>query len=168
MPPLTRSNKTKNIRPRRKPKIHLSVDAKTERPRKHLSLDAKTGRPRKHLSVDSKTIRPRGRPRKHLSVDETQRAQLLKSLNNEASKRSREKKRIANQELQKILSNLQKENKKLKFELERLTNAMKFFQMKKCNYCDQDPQAQFLVLFRLQRVTKVLNSQKQIWRPWSS
>src|SRR5574343_57784 len=132
MPPLTRSNKTKNIRPRRKPRIHLSVDAKTGRPRKHLSVDAKTGRPRKHLSVDSKTIRPRGRPRKHLSVDaktirprgrprkhlsvdETQRAQLLKSLNNEASKRSREKKRIANQELQKILSNLQKENKKLKF-----------------------------------------------------
>src|SRR5574343_561692 len=162
MPPLTRSNKTKNIRPRRKPRIHLSVDAKTGRPRKHLSVDAKTGRPRKHLSVDSKTIRPRGRPRKHLSVD----AKTIRPIGKPRKHLSVDE--TQRTQLLKILSNLQKENKKLKFELERLTNAMKFFQMKKCNYCDQDPQAQFLVLFRLQRVTKVLNSQKQIWRPWSS
>lgn len=107
-----------------------------------------------------------GRPKKNYTpFDLEQRKQM----NNEASKKFRQKKRLAYAELQRELSSLQETNKELEFKLLRLSKCIALFQqVSKCQYCDQDPQAQFLSLFRLKRVTKDLNSQKQIWRPWSS
>lgn len=177
MSPITRSKVSKSNRPRGRPRIHPEgykrQRKKSNRPRGRPRIQEDeehfSPAPRSPILTTNQGKKPRGRPPVHHDIENLSREQSLQVSHNAASRRWRKRKRLEEQKLDTKLRHLEQENKKLKFELSRLTKSMILVQkMEKCEYCKEDSQAQFLSLFRLQRVTKVLNSKKQIWRPWSS